>query len=163
SATWQTALAAGAAVLGVGVLWLTHSRGAILASFVAALLAGGGVGRRLVLRHPPAGLAGRLVLAGAAHGVSPTPPPPPGRAQEEGRVGLGLQYWEATRKMIAARPWLGVGPGNFGDNYTRFMAPQAWEKIKDPHNFLLEIWATSGAFALLALVALLAAFFVRVT
>jgi O-antigen ligase len=162
SATWQTILAAGAALLGVVALWLTHSRGAILASLVAALFAGGVVGRRFVRRHPFAVLAGILALAGAAYGVSRTGLFTAGVRKEEGTVTLRLQYWKATWKMIEARPWLGVGPGNFGDNYTRFMAPEAWEKIKDPHNLLLEVWATSGLVALLALVVLLVAFFVAV-
>ncbi|HTU88578.1 MAG TPA: hypothetical protein VMF69_00640, partial [Gemmataceae bacterium] len=36
------------------------------------------------------------------------------------------------------------------------------EKIKDPHNFALEMWATCGVFAALALLAALAAFFVQI-
>jgi hypothetical protein len=162
SATWQTVLAAGAALLGATALWLTHSRGALLASIVAGLLAAAIIGRRFLLRHPLAVLSVLLVLGGAAFGVSRTGLFTAGVGKEEGTVALRLQYWEATRKIIEARPWLGVGPGNFGANYTLFMAPEAWEKIKDPHNFLLEVWATSGLFALLALVVLLAAFFVRI-
>jgi tetratricopeptide (TPR) repeat protein len=45
-----------------------------------------------------------------------------------------------------------VGPGNFQDYYTRFKLPQASEEIRDPHNFLLEVWATAGSIAALALV-----------
>src|SRR5262249_842050 len=46
--------------------------------------------------------------------------------------------------------------------YTRYMPPAAFEKLKDPHNFVLETWATSGIFAALALLAALAALFWRV-
>jgi hypothetical protein len=53
-----------------------------------------------------------------------------------------------------------VGPGNFGPAYSQVMDPQAGETIKDPHNFILDVWATSGLFALLALLATLALFFV---
>src|SRR5262249_10091160 len=55
--------------------------------------------------------------------------------------------------------WLGVGPGNFGRYYPRFMAPTAFEDVKDPHNFVLEMWATTGVFALIALAVALGAFF----
>ena len=46
----------------------------------------------------------------------------------------------------------GVGPGNFGDHYTRFKLPTASEEIADPHNGFLEVWATAGTPALVALV-----------
>jgi hypothetical protein len=69
-----------------------------------------------------------------------------------------LEYWRATMAMIARHPWLGVGPGNFQDYYTQFKLPQASEEIRDPHNFLLEVWATAGSFALLALCEVLVVF-----
>src|SRR6185437_1294611 len=77
-------------------------------------------------------------------------------------IALRLEYWETTWRMIRERPWLGVGPGNFGENYTRLMPESAEEKIKDPHNFALEIWATCGIFALLAMLVALVAFFQHV-
>jgi hypothetical protein len=63
--------------------------------------------------------------------------------------------------MIRDHPWLGVGPGNFGRHYPRYMSPVASEKVQDPHNFALEIWATSGIVALLALLVSLYQFFRR--
>src|SRR5207248_976603 len=73
-------------------------------------------------------------------------------------------YWAATWHMIrdGQHPrffWLGVGPGIFSHYYPRFMLPTTWEEVKDPHNFALEIWATSGVFAVIALLVALAAFF----
>jgi hypothetical protein len=73
-------------------------------------------------------------------------------------LGFRLQYWQATLAMIAHYPWFGVGPGNFQDYYTQFKLPQASEEIRDPHNFLLEVWATGGTFAVLALWGTLGAF-----
>ncbi len=70
-------------------------------------------------------------------------------------LGYRLEYWRSTLAMIAHHPWLGVGPGNFQDFYTQFKLPAASEEIRDPHNFLLEVWATAGTFALLALGAVL--------
>ncbi len=69
-----------------------------------------------------------------------------------------LEYWQATLGMIGDYPLLGVGPGNFQDFYTQYKLPQASEEIRDPHNFLLEVWATSGTFALVALCLVLIAF-----
>jgi len=62
--------------------------------------------------------------------------------------------------MIRDHPWLGVGPGNFQDFYTAYKLPQASEEVRDPHNFILEVWSTAGtpaALVLLAIVAWLAA------
>jgi hypothetical protein len=66
-------------------------------------------------------------------------------------LGYRQQYWGSTLAMIVRHPWLGVGPGNFQDYYPQFKLPEASEEIRDPHNFLLEVWATAGTFALIAL------------
>jgi hypothetical protein len=55
-----------------------------------------------------------------------------------------FEYWQATLQMIADHPWLGCGPGNFQQYYTLYKLPEASETIADPHNFLLEVWATVG-------------------
>jgi hypothetical protein len=73
-------------------------------------------------------------------------------------LGYRLEYWDATLNMIADFPLFGVGPGEFQFYYTQYKLPQASEEISDPHNFLLEAWATGGIFAMLGLVAVLAAF-----
>ena len=64
--------------------------------------------------------------------------------------------------MIAAHPWVGCGPGNFQDVYTQYKLPEASEEIADPHNFLLEIWATAGTPAAVAFLAVLGCFVVGV-
>jgi O-antigen ligase len=73
-------------------------------------------------------------------------------------LGYRLQYWQSSLAMIADHPWLGVGPGQFQNAYTAYMLPTASEEVVDPHNFLIEVWATAGTPALLALLALLVAF-----
>jgi hypothetical protein len=75
--------------------------------------------------------------------------------------GLRTGYWSATWSMIRDHPWRGVAPGNFGRLYPRYMLASASEKVQDPHNFALELWATSGVFALLALLAALVLFYCR--
>jgi tetratricopeptide (TPR) repeat protein len=79
-------------------------------------------------------------------------------------MNLRWDYWRATWKMIADERaplhfWLGVGPGSFGRFYPRYMAVAASEKISDPHNLVLEIWATAGLFALIGLLAALGFYF----
>jgi hypothetical protein len=74
-------------------------------------------------------------------------------------LGYRFQYWQATAELIADRPVTGCGPGNFQYAYTRYKLPEASEEIGDPHNFLLEVWATAGTPALLALVAALAVWY----
>lgn len=59
-----------------------------------------------------------------------------------------VQYWRAAAEMIGDYPWFGCGPGNFQQYYTAYKLPEASETIADPHNFLLEIWATAGTPAL---------------
>src|SRR5208282_2916631 len=72
--------------------------------------------------------------------------------------GYRVQYWQATLRMIADRPLLGCGPGNFQDLYTQYKLPEASEEVADPHDFLLEVWATAGTPAMLALLCILGLF-----
>ena len=69
-----------------------------------------------------------------------------------------FEYWQATWQMIVEHPWFGCGPGNFQSRYLQYKLPQASEEVKDPHNFILEIWAVGGTPALIALLAALAGF-----
>ena len=66
------------------------------------------------------------------------------------------QYWVGAWGVITESPrafWLGRGPGNFGPAYLRHKLPEASEDIADPHNLVLDVWATAGARAALALLA----------
>ena len=78
------------------------------------------------------------------------------------------EYWRATWGVITGGAgdlrtglkspvfWLGVGPGNFRVHYLLHKLPQSSEEIQDPHDLFLEVWATAGVWALLALVLALA-------
>jgi hypothetical protein len=65
------------------------------------------------------------------------------------------QYWKASAAMVAESPWLGCGPGQFSDHYTRFKLPEASEEIQDPHNLFWELAATAGIPAGVLLLAVL--------
>ena len=73
--------------------------------------------------------------------------------------GYRVQYWQSSWQMIADHPLIGCGPGNFQNAYTRYKLPEASEEVADPHNFLIELWATAGTPAALALIGVLACFF----
>ncbi len=64
------------------------------------------------------------------------------------------EYWEGTWKLLTGSSrtfWSGVGPGNFAGPYLRYKLPQSSEEIRDPHNMVLDVWATAGVFAALML------------
>ena len=149
-----------AAALPVGMcLVLTKSRTAYLATLVGVLLLGALWGRR-------ARLSGALLGAGAAAvallvAVAIATGGLDRQVLSEAGKSLGyrLQYWESSLGMIADHPWAGCGPGNFREAYPAYKLPTASEEIADPHNFLLEIWATAGTPAMAAFVAVIAGFF----
>jgi hypothetical protein len=166
-------VASGTLLTGIG-LWLTRSRGAILACVLVGVAVGacwllgrrtpstdgtmGRPGRRwflpaLVVIVPPILLLAAWLIYGSQ-----------GFDLARQSLDKRLDYWSATWKMITdgkhpRQFWLGVGPGNFGRHYTQYMAATAYEQVKEPHNFLLESWATSGVFAMAALVSTLGLFF----
>ena len=154
----MTRLAATAAVLGLAALWVTHSRGGLLALAVVGL--GGALifWRRQLLAQKKqtlviaaigvVGLTAVLLFVGFRS-----------FGKNTGTMAARLDYWRATAQMIAAQPCLGTGPGNFGGYYPRYMAETAGEKIKDPHNFVLELWATGGIFVLAAMLVALGGVF----
>jgi hypothetical protein len=133
---------------------LTESRSGYAAVCVGAVLAWW-LSRQQRVRigwKLPAVLAGiAAVLLSAALAIKG--PEVLGRASKS--FGYRLQYWQSSLQMIADRPWVGCGPGNFQAAYTQYKLPEASEEIADPHNFLLEIWATAGTPAALAFLAVL--------
>ncbi len=70
------------------------------------------------------------------------------------------EVWGTTGRMIAAHP-LGVGPGEFSRAYPAFQPPGGGAVVADPHDVVLEIAATCGVAALLAVLTALGAFFVK--
>jgi hypothetical protein len=139
-------------------LILSDSRTAVIAAIVGLLLC------LYVVALPRLGRLGHLFVVIAAIGalvsiafplISPnTPRMVAARTSLEYR----FEYWQATMQMIADRPLLGCGPGNFGDTYTAYKLPQAKEEVGDPHNFLLEVWSTAGSFAAIAFLVMLICF-----
>lgn len=157
-----TILAIGCAVLIGLALWLTHSRGAILGVLVAGVVLAGVLAWPTLRTHKLCVGAGVLAVAGLGLWAWQSGWVGTAFGKDTGSGARRLEYWANTWAMIADHPWLGVGPGNFGRMYPRYMTPAAFEKLQDPHNFVLEMWATSGVFAALALLAALGALFWQV-
>ena len=63
-----------------------------------------------------------------------------------------LEYWAATAELIAKSPLLGGGLGQFKSAYLEYKLAGASEEISDPHNWVLESWATGGLLGVLAAV-----------
>ena len=61
-----------------------------------------------------------------------------------------IEYWIATGRMIADHLVTGVGVGQYQSHYTWYKLPQASETVADPHNWIMEILATTGLGGLLA-------------
>jgi hypothetical protein len=159
---WQTILAACCAALCGVALWLTHSRGALLGLLLAGLGVAVLLWRQTLRTHLALTLVSLFLLVGLAYGAWRGGLLTSGMGKDAGTMAVRLEYWRTTGRMIYQHPWLGVGLGNFSENYPRYMSETADEKIRDPHNFALEMWATSGVFAMLALLVVIVAFFVRI-
>ncbi len=151
-------LAAIPGVLLIGCLMLTKSRSAYL-GLVVGLIAIGWSRRRLVGRRALMVAGGALVvvvgLMAAVAGAT-------GRldsavlSQARLSVGYRLDYWRGAWGVLTGEPgawWSGLGPGNFRGPYLRHKPLGSSEEIADPHNLVLEAWATAGIVAALALVA----------
>jgi len=142
-------------------LVLTSSRSGLAAAVLGFVLVGLFCRKRRerVGWKLPAAAAGLGVVLIAAAALAAGALAPGLLAGASKSLGYRLQYWQSTMRMIAEKPVLGCGPGNFQYEYTRFKLPEASEEVADPHNFLLEVWATAGTPAALALLAALVCFF----
>ncbi len=161
-ATWQGwALAAAIAIPLIACLVLTKARSAYLATILGVAITWPllrGLSRRTLLSIAGVtGVAFALLfgawLAGSIDREVLSEAPK--------SFTYRVEYWQATLAMIADRPWLGCGLGNFQDIYTAYKLPASSEEVADPHNFILEVWATGGTLSMLALVGTLAALVMR--
>jgi O-antigen ligase len=161
---WQLGVAVGCALLTGLALVLTQVRSALLPCLLV-----GAAALALAWRHYPASrppgsvgpsprLLGLIAVAGLALLLLLAFALGPGPGQ-----GLGdlTREWSAASAMIRDHPWLGIGAGNYGRHYPHYMAPTAPAVADQPGSFILEVWATLGLPALLALGLALVSFFRR--
>lgn len=62
-----------------------------------------------------------------------------------------LFYWVGTAKLLRNLPLSGAGPGNFRQVYLQYKSDETSEEIRDPHNFVLDAWSSSGMLGLAGL------------
>lgn len=62
-----------------------------------------------------------------------------------------LLYWTGTLNLLRDHPLSGAGPGNFRQVYLKYKADESSEEIRDPHNFVLDAWSSSGVIGLTGL------------
>jgi hypothetical protein len=135
--TLAAVLAGGMAALGVAMIILTRSRGAI---FAAGATGGACVlawvwmrsgKRRLkpLSSRAMAWLLAGVVLVGAGGWMA-------GRMTTK-TMAIRGQYFDGAVTLIAENPLTGVGGGNFGDAYLTVRQDGAEEAVKTPHNLLV--------------------------
>ncbi len=141
-------------------LALTHSKGAIVASFIAVVMLAAYLlfGKWLKL-HAKAVLFAFIFLFLAVGAVLILYGLKHGRLPGGNSMLVRWQYWYSSAKMYADHPLTGVGPGNFSYFYTKYKIPAALETVTNPHNFLLTVITQYGP---LGLVGFLAAFLVPI-
>jgi hypothetical protein len=145
-------------------LTLTKSRSAYLGLLAGLLVLAWRERRRVRARTLAiAGAAALVVVAGLVAAGLAT-----GRLDrlvvtESGKsLRFRRDYWVGAWAVINETPrafWYGHGPGNFSAPYVRHKLPTASEDIHDPHNFVLEVWAAAGFWAVVALAAALVLIF----
>ncbi len=159
---------AGCVLILGGALYLTHSRAAWIGAIVGAALivlttirsSGAPWFGRSARRWLSIGAVGATTAI--VIGVASMEIWRPDLLERATRsFSFRIEYWRSTTSMIADRPLLGCGPGNFRDYYTTYKLPQASEEISDPHNFLFEIAAVAGIPALIAFAGITGLFFLR--
>jgi tetratricopeptide (TPR) repeat protein len=148
-----------AALLIAGGLFLTQSKGGILAFFagVVVFAVSAGIHRWFgrQKRLAVAVLAAFVLLAGLVVGYAAVR-----YGLRHGRLPGGnsmlvrWQYWTASARMYADHPWAGVGPGNFSHYYPHYKPAAALESVADPHNFLLSLITQYGPLGLLGFLAM---------
>ncbi|MCI0380594.1 MAG: O-antigen ligase family protein, partial [Gemmataceae bacterium] len=145
------------AALTAAALVLSHSRGAFAAVVLVGLVVATIWWRRWLWARRGWVAAGVLALAVIGLAVQKSGLLARLFAKESsGGMSARLEYWRTTAAIIGAHPWLGVGPGNFRGAYQRHMDEGMGEQVLEPHNFVLEIWATSGLVAVVAVLVALA-------
>jgi len=73
-----------------------------------------------------------------------------------------VAHWQAAWRMFAARPWLGVGIGNYAVAYPTFAVPRWADPLGHAHNIYLHFLAETGLLGLTAYLILFAAAAVQV-
>jgi len=149
-----------AVVLVAAGLFLTQSKGGILAFLVGLVVFGFlmALDRWFKAYRRPMGivLILSMVLSVVVLGwVAVQYGTNHGRLPGGNSMLVRWQYWMASAEMYADRPVAGVGPGNFSDHYPHYKPAAALESVADPHNWPLSLITQYGPLGLIGFLAML--------
>lgn len=141
---WALAAAGGLCFL---VLILTRSKGGWLACTFGVAILILTADRPLIRRHGRLLASAAIALAllwllATVSGVAPAPH----RYADSFVVRVG--YWTTSLRMVAKRPWLGVGPGSWSAWYP-MLKEARFEETQSAHSAYLQILAENGVVGLL--------------
>ncbi len=138
--------------LGAVVLVLTGSLGGwVSLACAAAAFAALALTRK---RGRPAAVALGAAAAALAVGLLLFSPLLEKAAAKSHSLHVRRAYWTAAGRVIAERPLLGVGLGNFEDHYARVKG-DIQQEVRQVHNDYLQVLAETGLVGLLAFAAFL--------
>ncbi|MGA2499309.1 MAG: O-antigen ligase family protein [Tepidisphaeraceae bacterium] len=144
SRKWWWATAVVALPAAVFVLRYTHSRQAAMTPLL-------GLSALLLVRWKGSWLAARATtvywLGAGAFALGAVALV--GHAMYHGSLGdrsltFRWYYWVGAARIVAQRPFTGVGWANFGEYYSSVRVAQATEEVQDPHNILVRAFAELG-------------------
>jgi len=140
-------------------LFLTKSKGGILAFVAGVVLFAGLLGfRRQLAAHRRCVLAIIvplvILVVGAAGYVMVSYGLRHGSLPGGNSMLVRWQYWAASARMYADHPWTGIGLGNFSNHYPHYKPAPALESVSDPHNILLSLLTQCGPLGLLGFFAM---------
>ncbi len=134
-------------VLVLAALWLTQSRGALLALLLVGSVALAYRYRVVFRRRKMLLIGGAVLVLGIALGSLLLQPEK--LDHPRGSIHGRLDFWSVSWTLIEDHTWLGVGAGNFPRHYLQHKPPRASAQITEPHSFIFELWSTNGFFVLL--------------
>lgn len=155
--SWSRLLSGFSAANLAVLLLLTESRGALLAGVAGLFVAGAAMQAKRVIRGGPAAGLALIVLAGGfllfqGRQLSP---------ERMETAGFRLNVWKSGGAMLAQRPLLGWGAGNFAGEYPPFRSEEefrfshkyvvdAFKEVEDAHSSWFQIAVETGVPGLLA-------------
>jgi len=156
--SWSRVLSGGAAAGLMALLILSESRGGVLAALAGLLVAGIAMGIRKVPKGAAVAGAAVLLLAALVAGLQGARQLSPERMET---AGFRLEAWKSGLRMLARRPVLGWGAGNFAREYPPFRSQaefrlshkyvdEGFKEVEDPHSSGVALGVESGAAGLLA-------------
>ncbi|HZU38667.1 MAG TPA: O-antigen ligase family protein, partial [Gemmataceae bacterium] len=155
--TWWMWAGIGVSGLVTVALCLTHAWLALLSLLLVGAVAAGLRWRSVLWQRLWWTVAGLILAIGLAVLIARSPAGQKWVASGRRLCTERSETWAATWAMIRQHGWLGVGPGNFGRWYPRYLTA-AGPKVDWPHNFALELWSTCGVLGLAGILVAIAGF-----